>query len=227
MEAALCAQRRWSLDEFRGLLVGHPLLVHMVRALVWCVYESDGRGQTFRVTEDRTFADVNDRAPAIPAAGSVVGLPHPLHLPEDERLAWSRVFQEYEILQPFPQLGRPVFHRTAEQADLLEVPGVAGLEVPTTRLLGLKGRGWEPADEQSGTTASFAKPLPRSTLRAELTLDPGVFAVVSEFPKQKLGPIVVHRRRSSSWGQGTPVPLGEIDEIAFSELMSDVAWLKE
>jgi hypothetical protein len=227
MEAALCAQRRWSLDEFRGLLVGHPLLVHMVRALVWCVYGSDGGGQTFRVTEDRTFADVNDRALAIPAGGAAVGLPHPLHLPEDERLAWSRAFQEYEILQPFPQLGRPVFHRSQEQAAFLEVPGVAGLEVPTTRLLGLKGRGWEPADEQSGTTASFAKPLPRSTLQAEMALDPGVFAVVSEFPQQKLGALVVCRRRSSSWRRAAAVPLGEIDEIAFSELMSDVAWLKE
>ncbi len=227
MEAALCAQRRWSLDEFRSLLVGHPLLVHMVRALLWGLYEADGRRQTFRVTEDRTFADVNDRALAMPAASAVVGLPHPLHLAEDERLAWSRVFQEYEILQPFLQLGRPVFHRTAEQAALLEVPGVAGLEVPTTRLLGLAGRGWQSADEQSGTSVSFAKPLPRSTLQAEMALDPGVFAVVSEFPKQKLGPLVVCRRRSTSWGQARAVPLEKIDEIAFSELMSDVAWLKE
>src|SRR6185503_7071360 len=94
--------RRWSAAEFRTLFAEHPLLWHVVRRLVWIT--EDGLG--FRLAEDRTCADVNDDVVELPE-DAVVGIAHPLDL-ADALDRWAEVFADYEILQPFPQLGRPV-----------------------------------------------------------------------------------------------------------------------
>ena len=135
-----------------------------------------------------------------------IGLPHPVHISGPELAAWARAFQDYEILQPFPQLGRPVFRRTPEQAAALALRDLEGTTVPTARLLGLEGRGWKRVDEQSGTAALLVKPMPGGRLQAEMPLDPGIFAVISAFPTQELGPVVVRRRRRLAWVEAPPWP---------------------
>ena len=56
------------------------------------------------LAEDRTPADAEDDAITL-ADDTTVGIAHPLHLGE-QLGAWSELFADYEILQPFPQLGR-------------------------------------------------------------------------------------------------------------------------
>ncbi|HZN93474.1 MAG TPA: DUF4132 domain-containing protein, partial [Myxococcales bacterium] len=61
MEQAMCLRRRWPATAFKQLFVDHPLLVHVVRRLIWATYDARGALQaTFRVAEDRTFADQAD-----------------------------------------------------------------------------------------------------------------------------------------------------------------------
>ncbi|KJS50975.1 hypothetical protein VM98_39685, partial [Streptomyces rubellomurinus subsp. indigoferus] len=74
---------------------------HLVRRLVWLA-EADGTATAFRVAEDRTLADVRDEVFELPARASV-RLAHPLLLGGD-LAAWSELFADYEILQPFRQL---------------------------------------------------------------------------------------------------------------------------
>jgi hypothetical protein len=50
--------------------------------------------------------------------------------------------------------------------------------------------------------------------------------MVSELPTQTLGRVVVGRRRKVLWGETEPVTVGAMDEIAFSELASDLLWLE-
>jgi hypothetical protein len=57
LERAMCARRSWSGEEFEELLVAHPLLRHVVRRLVWAVFDTapeDGGSviATVRVAED-------------------------------------------------------------------------------------------------------------------------------------------------------------------------------
>src|SRR5204863_4660248 len=75
LERAMVTQRRWSTAEFRELIVGHPLLWHIARRLVWV--SDDGR--SFRLAEDRTLADAHDDTLTLDDRARV-GIAHPLHL---------------------------------------------------------------------------------------------------------------------------------------------------
>jgi len=82
--------------------------------------------RALRITEDRSLADVDDE-PYPLGDDDVVGLAHPAAL-GDDTARWAEVFADYEILQPFPQLGRPT------RFD--------GVTVTTTKVLTLDRRGW-------------------------------------------------------------------------------------
>src|SRR5262249_18841003 len=94
LERAMLSKRRWSALEFDHLLVRHPFLFNLVRLLLWGNYDT---GRTllaaFRVTEDRTYADVNDTMVA--QASAAVGIVHPLELTDEERGKWGEVFSDY------------------------------------------------------------------------------------------------------------------------------------
>jgi hypothetical protein len=176
MELAMVDQRRWTGAEFREFFVAHPLLRHIVRRLVWATFAENGNGgtvtTTFRVAEDLSFANVDDDGVGL-ADDAVVGIAHPIQL-GDDLAAWSEVFADYEILQPFQQLGRPVFTLTDEDAASTNLTRFAGIEIPVGKVVGLERRGWRraaPAD--AGVQNYVWRPLPDD--RALLaSLDPGI-----------------------------------------------------
>ncbi|WP_214325742.1 DUF4132 domain-containing protein [Nonomuraea sediminis] len=142
LEQAMVIRRRWSGADFKRLFVGHPLLWHIVRRLVWGLYDPSGRlTGALRVAEDRSFADVEDDTLTLPDE-AVVGVAHPLEL-QEKLAAWSEVFADYEILQPFPQLGRETY---APDETLLNEISTA--RIPTVKVVGLERRGWRRGDPQ-------------------------------------------------------------------------------
>ncbi|MFI6992612.1 DUF4132 domain-containing protein [Nonomuraea wenchangensis] len=168
LERAMVDRRRWSAADFERLLVGHPLLWHIVRRLVWGRYDSSGRlVGALRVAEDRTFADAADDPLTLPG-DAVVGVAHPLELGE-EVAAWAEVFADYEILQPFPQLGRETY--MADEALLAEI---CGAKIPTHAVLGLERRGWRRGDPQdAGWQGWIERDVPGGGT-VSVGLDPGV-----------------------------------------------------
>jgi hypothetical protein len=141
LEEAMVTRRRWTGAEFRRLLVGHPLMQHLAQRLVWVTYPADGAaGTALRVAEDGSMADVDDEAFAV-GDDDVIGVAHPLDLGADLP-AWAALLIDYEILQPFPQLHRPVWRLTTEQAAQQRLPEFVDVNVPVDRLLKLERRGW-------------------------------------------------------------------------------------
>jgi hypothetical protein len=134
-ERAMVCRRRWSAAEFRAVLVGHPVLVHLVRRLVWLADD----GTTFRVAEDGTFTDATDERLTL-REGATVLVAHPLHLGRSLP-AWSELFAHHGIPQPFPQLGRDVYEPLPEDRDGT-LMRFAGRTVSGVRLLALERRGW-------------------------------------------------------------------------------------
>ncbi|WP_433465787.1 DUF4132 domain-containing protein [Spirillospora sp. CA-128828] len=214
MERAMAEQRRWTTEDFRRLFVRHPLLWHLVRRMVWL---HDGDGTTaFRIAEDRTFADVNDKALALPESGEV-RIAHPVHL-GDGVAAWSEVFADYEILQPFPQLGRPVHAFTDEESAGNRLDRVVDVVVGVGKALGLERHGWtRGTPEDAGVQHCLTRYVAGRTV--VLDVSPG-FPVMSpaEWPEQTLGLVWIAESEASDF-RTSKATFGELDDVDASELL--------
>lgn len=226
LEQSMVAQRRWPAADFRRYLVGHPLVWHLVRRLVWMRFAADGTPlAALRVAEDRTFADADDNPVELPD-DATVGVAHPLHLGEG-LAAWAEVFTDYEILQPFPQLGREIHRLDPRDAEADELTRYTGRKLPTTTVLGLERRGWQrgfPMD--GGVQCWLERDLPDGRL-ALIDLDPGiVIGDITMFDEQKLEAIRIDTGyRFTALADRPPNNLRTVDPVALSELIRDLEHL--
>jgi hypothetical protein len=223
LEGAMISRRRWSAPVFRSLLVSHPLLIHLVMRLVWGVFDPCGNVvATFRVAEDRTFADPTD-APFDLGDALLVGIPHPLDLSEEIRRAWGSVLSDYELLQPFPQLGRETFTPTAEELEASVLLRVNGSVVPSGKLFGLEYRGFQRDTDGSRRIRAYVKQLAGGQYTASLAFEPGMHPErVTDTPEQTLGQVSLYKSTTVY----TRPSFGELDAILFSELVRDVEMLR-
>ncbi|MFE1411689.1 WGR and DUF4132 domain-containing protein [Streptomyces sp. NPDC058746] len=224
LEAAMVDGRSWTGAEFRQLFVEHPLVWHLVRRLVWRA-EAEGEVTAFRVAEDRTYADVEDEAVKFADDASIT-LAHPLHLDGvlDE---WSELFADYEIVQPFPQLGRPVMAVTEEEAGGARLTRFEGVTVPVGKLLGLQKRGWERGEPQdAGVERWFSRRLGPDCYLV-IGLDMGIaVGMVDEFPDQKLETIWLDRQPGDHWrSRSYPLKFGDLSPVLVSEVLADLTEL--
>lgn len=227
LEIAMCAQRRWPAGVFRQFLLEHPLLVHVVRRLIWGVYAPSGKvSGSFRVAEDSSLANEKDDAFEL-ADDAEVGIVHRLDFDDAAAAAWGQVLSDYEIIQPFAQLSREIAVPTDADRAAKKLDRVVGLEVPTGKVLGLDDRGWRRGPPQDGGVVCwYEKPL-AGGLMLYLDLDPGIFTgMISESPQQKLGSVTLNKGEYL-WSAGdTSLPFGDLAPIPFSELLRDLDSLR-
>jgi hypothetical protein len=207
MEAAMVTGRRWTTEEFRRYLIDHPLTWQLTQRLLWVAVSGDGAvvegagagaGVTvFRVAEDRTFADRDDKAWVLPE-DVTVGVAHPWHFAAD-RAAWASLFADYAIIQPFPQVGRELTGRS--EVDMLAFTGQA---VEGRRLFVLTARGWRFSDSHQSVLRDF-----RGVQTVEINYSPGYHWQEPDLPKQFDG----------------VTGFDGLDPIAFSEVIRDIRYL--
>ncbi|GIJ44157.1 hypothetical protein Val02_10430 [Virgisporangium aliadipatigenens] len=223
LERAMVEGRRWSGAEFRRHLVEHPLVRHLARRLVWGRWAGDGSlRDALRIAEDRTFAGVDD-APLTLADDDVVGVAHPLLL-GDTVPAWSVVFADYEILQPFAQLDREVYAITPEEHAKGRLLRFARKVVPTGKLLGLEHRGWRRGDPMdAGVQSWMQREVPGGLLVVEL--DPGIAvgAVDALGGEQTLGDVYLAGEDGPYHHTERALSLSRLDPISASEIIRDLS----
>lgn len=115
LESSLSKQRLWSVDAWRSLFVDNKLMQKFAIGLIWGVYRDGQLQEQFRYMDDGTFNTVDEEEYEL-AADSRIGLIHPLELDADTLDAWSGQLEDYEIVQPFPQLKRQVYRMSPELA---------------------------------------------------------------------------------------------------------------
>jgi hypothetical protein len=220
LELAMCARRRWSPDVFQRFLVEHPLVRHLVLRLAWGAYDaSGGLLSVFRVAEDGTFASVDDDAFSLPG-GASVGVAHTLETRPEDEAKLAQVFGDYELLQPFTQLGRETYRLTDEETQKGTVERWKGKKVPTGKVLGLEARGWRRGQPQDGGHIGWVEKTVGDHTYS-IDLEPGIaVGDVSMFPEQEvlgLGAGVDFR-----WRKGAGRSLASVDPIVMSELIRDI-----
>jgi hypothetical protein len=220
LETAMVARRGWTAAEFTGLFVQHRLTWHVARRLVWVSAD----GTQFRVAEDRTLADVADAAITMP--GEPVRIAHPLDLTGTLE-AWSGVFADYEILQPFPQLGRPVYTLTEEERASSRLARFEGITVPARTVIGLERLGWaRETPQDAGIQGSISRPAGPGRF-VVIGLDPGIAVGDPDmFPEMRLDSISVTDRADGYAPRGTrPLLFGELDPVTASEVIAELTGL--
>ena len=142
LEQAMIAQRRWQWQEFEDLLANHPLMTHLVQRIIWAGYDRQNNlVQTFRLAEDRTYADAEDEE-IDPQAIATVGIVHSIHLTLEQRSAWGETLSDYEIIPPFPQIDREIYSVTPEEAEI-EITRFKEITIPGITLLRtMESLGW-------------------------------------------------------------------------------------
>ncbi|SMC97570.1 WGR and DUF4132 domain-containing protein [Lentzea albidocapillata] len=222
LERAMVDQRTWSAEEFLTVLAAHPLLWHLVRRLVWIT----GEGTSFRLAEDRTLADSNDDEFTLPE-NAVVRVAHAVVL-RDAAAAWGEVFADYEILQPFPQLGRPV-HLVASAEDVLpRLKKSCNTPYPIGKILGLTKKGWvRGAPQDAGVECWITRPFPDGGALVA-SLEPGIaVGAMDVFPEVGFSDMWFSPHGHGTWSAPPDAPATyEIDPITLSELLSELESLQ-
>ncbi|MFB7716882.1 DUF4132 domain-containing protein [Nocardia sp. NPDC056100] len=207
LERAMISGRDWSPADFERYLVAPPLLRHITRRLIWTTGEI-----VFRIAEDLTLADVDDSTVTLPESARV-RIAHPLELGAAVN-DWGEVLADYEITQPFRQLGRPVYELTEAERASGEITRFAGVTVPVGAILGLIGKGWERGYTwDGGIQHDFCRRIDKSQALV-VELDPGILAA---------GAMIFDEQKITGIRFNTP-PL-ELDPVLASELLADLAGL--
>ncbi|MQM27644.1 DUF4132 domain-containing protein [Glycomyces albidus] len=222
LERAMVTGRSWTPAEFDEYFVRHPLTWHLTRRLVWTA--DDGAGPVaFRLAEDRTRTDVEENELDV-AATAAIRVAHPVHLGESVP-AWSEIFADYEIVQPFAQLGRPVDAFTDEELATGHLTRFEGASVSVGSLLGLVKQGWIRAGAlDAGIVHGMWCELP-GTGYLVLDLSPGLNAGdVNDSGDQDLVQVVISQSHMAGWTRAQATAgLAVGDPVAASEALTALA----
>ena len=111
--------------------------------------------------------------------GIRIGLPHPLAIAAmadgvAQSQALASLLADYELLQPFEQLGREVAHMPAALLDQSELTAWDGRQLSTGSLMGLTAQGWQREVGDGGMVDCMYLALPDG-LSISMSYSPGWF----------------------------------------------------
>ena len=192
LEHTLSVGRLWTDTHFQACLQ-HPFLGRVYRLLLWST-EKDNKTLVFRIAEDNSFADIKDQPVGL---GTTVQLLHPLQLSLAECEKWSKLLSDYAILQPFPQLTRPVLRLRPKEATGQVLHRFKGIKIPTNQLGQLIKEGWH------NNWNVMTKEIPKVGLLS-LKYEPGFF--LPEDSQQRITDVTLE----TPWAQADPVVLSEV-----------------
>jgi hypothetical protein len=221
LEMAMVSQRRWNREDFECFFLKHPVMRFLAARLVWGHYEEGRFIEGFRIAEDWTLADAEDALYALPD-NATVGIAHCLNMSAETQAAFGQIFADYEILQPFRQLGRETYRLAADEQEGTRLIRFAQKSVAIGSIMGLVNRGWERGGAaDGGRVDEFTKSL-GANLFTVASLDPGTIAGdLGIEPKQRISEINLYGT-SEGWRRGDPLPLSKLDPIMASELLRDI-----
>lgn len=230
LEQAMVTCRRWPSAYFLKLLAQHPLMTHLVRELLWAGYDKKGkRTLLFRVTDEQELTDADEKSVSLEKVAEV-GVVHRLHLTEQEANRFGEVFSDYEIIPPFPQLGRAIHTLSKADAKANAFTELTGLKFAGTALVGtLERLGWTrgPALD-NGIYCEHYKHFPTADVTASVSYRDGMpMGYVEGWEDQTLETCCLEvglntPREWASYRKRKLAKLAAIDPVVISEVLGDL-----
>jgi hypothetical protein len=176
LESAMISGQRWPATWFTSHILAHPVLALLARLVLWGGYDERGRlALPFRVNEEQEPVDADESPVALTDLTSV-RVVHPIELSEAARARWLQTWSDHELIPPFAQLGRRLFHLTPEQESATAITWFSGHCIPALTLSSLvKAGDWQPVllGDQARRGEAHRKVFARRNLTAILH-HPGV-----------------------------------------------------
>ena len=136
LEKVLMNGRRWTTGSWNTLFVENPIMHRFATALIWGVYDGDKLTGTFRYMEDGTFNTVDEEEYTLPEKATIT-LVHPIELEEEVLAGWKEQLDDYEIVQPIPQLTAPIIVLGEKETDGNKITRYNGLTVKSGKISGM------------------------------------------------------------------------------------------
>jgi len=185
--------------------------------VVWTA-EHGGRCESFRPLGDGSLSSAGHEEVRLPPE-ALVRVAHALTLPAGQVEAWTGHLDDFEVIPPFRQLGRPVFRLSEERRAETELVDFQGYLIEAFKLRGKAlGLGYVrgPA-EDGGWFYRYEKVLPSLGLRIELAFSGNALP-----EENRTVALQVARFRPTRDGEGPPRPLGETPQVLLSEVWADL-----
>jgi hypothetical protein len=128
------------------------------------------------------------------------------------------VFADYEIVQPFAQLGRPVFRPDPDEAGARQAARFVKRVVPGVYVVSvLEGAGWERGGAGHGRFDQHTRTFPGAGVMAVLDYEPGITpgGNLAEAEEQVL--TACYFVAGEIANPAAALPLGQVDPVALSE----------
>ena len=250
IDSMFLLRKRWPIAAWRERYLDHPLVGTIGRRLIWSVSGADGGNERSAAWLDGRLVDGDDN-PVEPTPETQVSLWHPIGRPMHDVLAWRAWLQRHQVRQPFKQAHREVYVLTdAERNTRTYSNRFAAHVLRQHQFNALCGaRGWKNRLRLmvDDSYPPATKELPTFGLRAEYwvkgigdeygtdTTDSGAFLRLAtdqvRFYRTGAAENYGHAHgggyTTAAHGPGVanlnePLPLEQIDPLAFSEVMRDV-----
>ena len=142
LENTMRTGRTWTTENWKKLFVANPILHRFAIGLIWGIYQGDALETSFRYLDDGSFTDVDDAELTLPD-NAQIGLVHPVELDAKTLAAWKQQLEDYDVLQPFAQLGRGIFKPTDEEQNKNCIERFKGQVIKSVDLAGSMNKvGW-------------------------------------------------------------------------------------
>lgn len=215
-----------TLGELRAHVLSHPWRRFFVRSLIWGTYDGLELDRAFLCDADGSLVGADFDTLELPD-DATVRLVHPAELSEDARRAWSEVLTDSEIVQPLPQLQRPVLGPDDWEAERARFARASlGHKQETSKRLRAMEQ-WEERSTRHGTRYGRVwfpeRAFPELGVRARLLFDARQWDFVVDGELEKTDGLHVFASASDSdpedFTRVRPVPLDELPARVASELV--------
>lgn len=143
LEYVLMCDRKWTCENWKKLFVKNPVMHCFAIGLIWGIYNGSELIESFRYMDDGSFTNIDEDEFELPE-NAEIGLVHPIELSDEQKSSWAEQLSDYEITQPFNQLGRPCYKPTEKELNDDEITRFESVSVGNYTLRGkLTKQGWE------------------------------------------------------------------------------------